>query len=188
METIFAGRPDAVEVRRLTEGWRWARVWLPVAIACCVIAMESTKTMSSEHTSRFLRPFLERLFGHMDDLHWSEIHHLIRKSGHFIGYGLVCLTWLRAWLLTLASRTAWSVAAWRSRSVLLAVACTSLVAGCDEWHQTLLPGRTGQFSDVVLDACGGTVMCLLVAAIFGWRRGFRGEHARGTSSLGERPS
>jgi VanZ family protein len=168
MGTIFAGRPDDVAARRLIKGWRGVGVWLPVVIACCVIAMESTKTMSSEHTSRFLRPFLEHLFGHMDDLRWSEIHHVIRKSGHFIGYGLVCLTYLRAWLSTLASRMTWSVAGWRWRSVLLAIACTSVVAGCDEWHQTFLPGRTGQFSDVVLDTCGATMMCVLVAAVSGW--------------------
>ena len=32
----------------------------------------------------------------------QEAHHLLRKSGHFLGYGTLCVLFLRAWLLTLA--------------------------------------------------------------------------------------
>jgi VanZ family protein len=138
-------------------------------IACVAIALESTATMSARHTNDLLRPIFERIFGHINDKVWWWAHHLFRKGGHLSGYGLVCLTFLRAWLLTLAQKSRWTVGGWRRRSVLLAIGCTFIVAGCDEWHQTYLPGRTGAFSDVVLDTVGASIMCLLVSWIFRWR-------------------
>jgi len=47
---------------------------------------------------------------------------------------------------------------WTLRSWGFAVASTFAVASGDEYHQTFLPSRTGLFSDVVLDTCGGILM------------------------------
>jgi VanZ family protein len=115
-----------------------------------------------------LRPIFERVFGPFEDRHWDHLHMLIRKSGHFVGYGLVCFAFLRAWLLTLGRGANLSAGRWRAQSVGYALAATFLVAGSDEWHQTFLPGRTGQFSDVLLDTVGGAVVCGLVWVRF-WR-------------------
>lgn len=130
-----------------------------------MIATESTSTFSSDNTSGWIRPFVERFFGHMNDQLWYFLHHLARKSGHFTGFGLVALAFLRAWLLTLGTRPGFSLRRWRVESVVLAVAFTFLIANFDEWHQTLLPNRTGLFSDVILDTAGGSCMCLLVAVL-----------------------
>jgi len=135
----------------------------------CVIATESTDTFSAEHTSGGLRPFFERIFGHINDHVWWWGHHIFRKSGHFGGYGLVCLTFVRAWLLTLARIAGMTAGGWRWRSVGLGIACTFVVASLDEWHQTFIPSRTGVFSDVVLDTFGGAMMCFVVWVLF-WRR------------------
>jgi VanZ family protein len=40
----------------------------------------------------------------------------------------------------------------------LALVGTALVASWDEWHQTLLPNRTGSPWDVLLDCCGALFM------------------------------
>ena len=168
MRSVFRERPDPVELRRRVAGWRGAGlgVWLPVAIMCLVIACESTKVFSSENTSGWIRPWIEKLIGHkLNDFVWMMGHKMARKSGHFTGYGILCLTWLRAWLLTLALRSA---AWWRWRATGLAIAGTALVASLDEWHQTFIPTRTGLFSDVLLDTLGGMTMCVLVWLIF-WR-------------------
>jgi len=162
MRTVFLVRPDAAEVRLRVEGFGWVWVWLPVAIACGAIAVESTQLMSANHTSSWLRPIVERIFGRMNNNTWTWVHHLIRKTGHFTGYGLVCLSFLRGWLLTLARREGPTDEAWRWRSCGLAVASTFLVASCDEIHQTFVPGRTGMFSDVLLDTGGAVVMCGVV--------------------------
>jgi VanZ family protein len=161
-------------------GWRgrvW--VWLPVAVMCVVIACESTSTFSAQNTSGWIRPWIERLIGHrINDFVWNVGHHMARKSGHFTGYGLLCLAWLRAWLLTLALRPGpW----WRMRAAVLAVAGTALVASLDEWHQTFLPTRTGMFSDVVLDTIGGMTMCGLVWLICWRTRGMRERTAESRS-------
>jgi VanZ family protein len=133
----------------------WLRAWLPVLFGIGVIVLESTVWLGSDHTSHPLRIAFEALFGRVTDAHWNIIHHYIRKSGHFIGYGLIGLAWLRAWWMTLP----------RSRfltDATLALFGTALVASCDEWHQTYLPNRTGTPWDVLLDCCGAFTLQLLV--------------------------
>jgi VanZ family protein len=133
----------------------WLSAWLPVLFGIGVIVLESTIWFGSDHTSHPLRLVFEALFGRMTDAHWNVIHHYIRKSGHFIGYGLIGLAWLRAWWMTLP----------RSRfltGATLALLGTALVASCDEWHQTYLPNRTGTPWDVLLDCCGAFTLELLV--------------------------
>jgi VanZ family protein len=149
--------------------WRWwLNVWAPVAVAVTVICVESTGTFSAQNTSNWLRPIFERIFGAFQDAAWDVFHHYLRKTGHFIGYGIVCLTFLRAWLYTLDLRAqrdllAWrTLSAWRIRSSLLAILSTAIVAAGDEFHQTFLPGRTGTPTDVLLDTAGACAMCLLV--------------------------
>ena len=170
MKNIFVAQPDPNEVRNRTSGIvGQVTVWFPVVLAAAVIALESTETMGGNHTSGFLRPIFEALFGHFQDPNWDVLHHLIRKTGHFVGYGLVCLSFLRAWLLTFARRAELSAWAWRLQSCVAAILSTAAIASLDEWHQTYLPNRTGLASDVLLDTCGATVLCLLIWLIF-WRR------------------
>jgi VanZ family protein len=133
----------------------WLSAWLPVLFGIGVIVLESTVWFGSDHTSHPLRTLFEALFGRVTDAHWEVIHHYIRKSGHFIGYGLIGLAWLRAWWMTLP----------RSRfltDATLALLGTALVASCDEWHQTYLPNRTGTPWDVLLDCCGAFTLQLFV--------------------------
>ena len=124
------------------------------------IVCESTPTFSAEKTGGWIRPWLERYVGHINDMLWYIVHRAIRKSGHFTGYGTLCFAWLRAWLLTLALKP--NLKWWRWRSVGLAIAGTFVVASLDEWHQTFLPSRTGLFSDVLIDTAGGATVCALV--------------------------
>ena len=169
MRSIFVERPDPLELRRRIDGWRQVWVWLPVLVAMAVIATESTDTFSSAHTDGWLRPAFEAVFGRFRDANWEELHHLLRKTGHFCGYGLVCLMFLRAWLLELGRQVDVGLVAWRLRSCALAVACQALIASMDEWHQSFIPSRTGTPVDVALDTCGGVFMCGLVWLFF-WRR------------------
>lgn len=133
----------------------WMNAWLPVVLGVAVIAMESTELFGSDHTSRPLRSLFEAIFGPVGDARWDNIHHLIRKSGHFLGYGAIGLVWLRAWWMTLPN----------SRflpDALLALLGTAAVASADEWHQACLPNRTGSPWDVLLDCCGAITLQLLV--------------------------
>ena len=133
----------------------WASAWGPVAIGIAAIAIESTEWFGADHTSGPLRMVFEALFGHVSDAHWNVIHHFTRKTGHFVGYGLIGLAWLRAWRMNLPCMSFLTDAS-------LALFGTALVASCDEWHQSYLPNRTSSAWDVLIDCSGAFALTLLV--------------------------
>ena len=139
----------------------WLSAWLPVLIGIAVIVLESTPYLGADHTSGPLRRIFQTLFGRVSDLRWDVIHHCIRKSGHFLGYGAIGLAWLRAWRMTMPKSSFFTDA-------LLALLGTGLLASCDEWHQSFLPNRTGSPWDVLLDCAGASAMlcAALIAARF----------------------
>jgi VanZ family protein len=142
----------------------WISTWLPVAVGIAIIVIESTAIFGADRTSHPLRWLIQLIFGPFSDATWDLIHHLIRKSGHFLGYGALGLLWLRAWRRTLPGARFLSQAG-------LALLGTALVASWDEWHQTFLPNRTGSPWDVLLDCCGAAAM---TAAAWLYLRCFRG--------------
>jgi VanZ family protein len=165
MPFVFLHRPTAESLDSLGPVRRFLRIWLPALIGVAIIVVESQATFSVVNTSSWLRPIWEHLFGPISTPTWEELHHYLRKTGHFIGYGTLCVLFLRAWLLTLARNPALRTTVWRWRSWLLGVASTFVVASGDELHQSFLPSRTGLFSDVILDTCGGMVISSLVLFI-----------------------
>ncbi len=149
-----------------TAGWL-IRVWLPVLICLLVILRESTNSFSSEQTSGPLRHLFEWIFGPVAPERWKVVHHIMRKSGHFIWYGLMGLTWLRAWLLTwLAPLRMRGIWVWRRFGLLMALFCTMLVAVLDELHQTYIPSRTGLVSDAWLDTAGAVALMLFMVSFW----------------------
>jgi VanZ family protein len=166
MPSIFFSRAYFNHKRELPSWRRFAFVWTPALLGVGVIAIESTATFSAANTSSWLRPIAESIFGHLSDPTWDEAHHLLRKSGHFLGYGTLCVLFLRAWLLTLAdSQRLLTERAWRLSAWARAILSTAVVASCDEINQSFLPSRTGMFSDVVLDTIGATLVSGLLLAI-----------------------
>jgi VanZ family protein len=133
----------------------WLSAWLPVAVGVAVIAVESTEFMGSDHTSGPLRWLCQALFGTVSDATWEIVHHLIRKSGHFLGYGAIGLAWLRAWWMTLPHSHFLPDA-------FLALLGTAMIASADEWHQSFLSNRTASPWDVLLDCCGAITLQLAV--------------------------
>ncbi len=127
--------------------------WLLVILWLAIIGLELTLG-SSGNTAPLLQKLAAWLFGDMSPEHFALFHHLLRKTGHFIGFGILGYFWFRA-----ARRT------WRGMTIVtcaaFAVACTFLIACLDEWHQSFSPGRNGQFSDVLLDTSGAFVLVLL---------------------------
>ena len=145
--------------------------WIPALIGIAIILVESTATMSSENTSHWLLPIWIRLFGPISPAHWEVVHHYIRKTGHFVGYGGVSIGFFEAWRVSLEVR--WQE--WRRRVLYaagLALLSTLLLASWDEWHQSFIPGRTSSVRDVFLDCCGALVaQILLFWLLSAFRRG-----------------
>ena len=95
---------------------------------------------------------------------YDEAQHLVRKTAHFTGYMLLGLA-MRCCLESWFGRRKWLIpAAWAGGTVY---------AGTDELHQMLVDGRSGQWSDVLLDSSGvmtGVLLASLVITLAGRRR------------------
>ena len=152
---VYAPRTSAGGHARLQSQ---LRTWLPVLAFSMVFAVESTSYFGGDRTSEPLQRVVEAIFGYDVCVHWDLIHFLIRKTGHFMGYGMFSLICFRAFWIELrgvASRISHRLGAHG-----LAILVTFLVASADEFHQSFLPNRYGGFSDVLLDCCGAAMMGL----------------------------
>jgi VanZ family protein len=147
--------------------FRWPsffQAWLPVLLFTCVLALESTAAFGSDHTSAPLHHFFQLLFGSAIDRHWTYTHHMLRKTGHFAGYGMMSFVFFRGFRLTLCNTAIRLHSSLASHA--LAIAATFLIAGADEIHQSFLPNRTGCLADVSLDTAGALALQLaLVLAL-----------------------
>jgi len=86
----------------------------------------------------------------------NALNVLVRKSGHFLGFAVLgALSW--AALAHFPQPRRLGFWAW---------ALATLYAASDEWHQSLVPGRTGSLRDVVLDSVGAAAAILLVTLVF----------------------
>src|SRR5687768_3925315 len=75
-----------------------------------------------------------------------------RKLVHMAEFGALCALWWRALRPSLRP----------DRALALAAAVALLYAVSDEWHQGLVPGRTASAWDVLIDAAGVGLACVLV--------------------------
>ncbi len=82
------------------------------------------------------------------------VHFVIRKLAHITEYGIFGALAFRAFR---GGQSGWS-RSW----TFAAIATAAVLAGIDEYHQTFEPGRTGAFSDVVIDICGATLSQLML--------------------------
>ena len=140
-------------------------MWLPSAIWLAVITLESTNLGSADHTGRILYPIFHFVF-EMDPARFAVCHALLRKTGHIVGYFTLSVLLFRSWRATFPRlSTRWCVQ-WATVALL----STFLVAMLDEWHQSLLPSRTGTFRDVILDSTAGLVAQIALFAILRMQR------------------
>jgi VanZ family protein len=85
---------------------------------------------------------------------------LIKKGSHFLAYFILAL--LAHWAIAHPGRQPWGRYIW---VWLIAVA----YAISDEYHQTFIPGRNGNMSDVVIDSLGALTALLVLAYYEKWR-------------------
>jgi VanZ family protein len=136
------------------------RAWLPVFACVMLFAAESTSFFGPDHTDAPLQRAAEAIFGYGVGVHWELIHHLIRKTGHFMGYGVFSLVCFRGFWLALKQPASRLLRQLRAHG--LAILATFLVGGADELHQTFVPNRFGSFSDVMIDTCGAVALGLVL--------------------------
>ena len=157
------------------------RFWIPVFLWLGILAIESYG-LSSNVTGGWLWKLLRVLHVRISLSAFQELHHILRKTGHFTGYGILCLLIFRAWFHTLVSHSQIfrashetsslprALRSIRTRCTLLAVSMTLITAILDEWHQAFDPSRTSSGWDVALDLAGGVVFLSFALFIFkSWR-------------------
>jgi VanZ family protein len=152
---------------------RALRIWLPPILWLGVIAWESFR-LSSNVTGVWLYDLLSAAHISVSYPQFETLHHLLRKLGHFAGYGLLTLLFFRAWFYTLRREV--SSTRFQLRCAALALIVTLLTAMADEWHQSFDLSRTGTSKDVALDMTGGITGQILAFGIYtSWKR--NGERA-----------
>ncbi|MEO8438654.1 MAG: VanZ family protein, partial [Spartobacteria bacterium] len=127
--------------------------WGPVIAWMALMFFGSTDLMSAEHTSRFLTPFLRWLDPDISPATIAQAHLLVRKAAHVIEYTILTA------LLFRALRGLIAVFWWRAAVALIPAL---MFAAADEYHQSLVPSRTGAVGDVLIDYCGaiaGIIIC-----------------------------
>lgn len=92
--------------------------------------------------------------------HAEFIHYFVRKAAHMTEYFLLALSLqlpLTAWFsnrLTLRLR------------ILTGFAATIMFAALDEFHQSFVPGRSGNFIDVCIDSTGALIASLFLLLFY----------------------
>jgi VanZ family protein len=131
--------------------------WGLVILWMVLIFIFSTEPFSSGNSTPFLAPLLVDLLPHSLARRMETIVYLIRKLSHWIEYLILGILLMRALKGQSSRQPALRPMVW---SILLA----TLYAATDEYHQVLVPGRSANPLDVVIDSFGalcGTLWCHL---------------------------
>jgi VanZ family protein len=137
----------------------FVKYWFPVIIWMGVIFWMSTGMLSSEHTSRFIIPFLNFLFPGFAPHQIEIIHGLFRKAGHITDYFIMGILFFRAFRSD-------SLQKWHLRWTIYAIIGVVFYAGSDEFHQSFVSSRTASLVDVGIDSAGGILS--QIAIILRW--------------------
>src|SRR5665213_2588721 len=144
--------------------------WLPAVFGLVVISVESTALMRGANTGRWLADLCESVWGYTDGSTIATANLMLRKVGHFTGYGTLGLLFRRGWYASLRRRWQGTRSGLRAAAMALAVLSTFVVASLDEWHQAFLAGRVSSRYDVLLDTMGAILFNLAMLKFLAWRR------------------
>ena len=145
--------------------WLFLKYWAPVIIWMIVIFSASTDAFSSRHTSRFIGPFLRWFKPNISDEAINTVQSVVRKGAHVTEYAILSILFWRA----LRKPERQDERAWQWRHAAIAFLIATAYAISDEFHQSFVPSRTAQSTDVLFDS-SGALLGLIVVWLFGrWR-------------------
>ncbi len=154
--------------RSLAWNWWYVLAWLGV------IRAESTDMASANNTSTVLYAVISAIAPHVEHSFVDQLDAVLRKTGHFLGYGILSVLVFLALRNTnrdrirTALRRPWGIYfrdLWRGEWALIGLLATIATASFDEIHQTFIPSRTGRWQDVVIDTCGAVVIQLIIYSL-----------------------
>ena len=91
---------------------------------------------------------------------------IVRKTAHFTEYAILGILFFRQFFPQKNG----------SRYFILAILFSFFYACTDEIHQLFIPGRSGQFTDVLIDTLGALFGCLLLVLFRHLRKAWRARH------------
>ncbi len=148
-----------------------AHRWWPVLVWLGVIRLESTDLASANNTTGVLYTVIAAVVPQVEESFVSQLDEILRKTGHFAGYGILSVLVFLALkninydrLRSILPRP-WGICwrdFWRWEWVLLGTMVTIVTAAFDEIHQTFIPSRTGRWQDVILDSIGAAVLQVII--------------------------
>lgn len=130
--------------------------WLPALLIMCIIFSFSANVADdSDKTSGGLTKkvvyVIEKITGdeiEENSAQYDEIHHIVRKTGHFLEFMALGCTFVLPYALI------------TDKKVLVFILCelsSAFYACTDEFHQIFVDGRNGNFKDVAIDSSGAFV-------------------------------
>lgn len=141
--------------------WLW--YWGPLLLWMTLIFGFSTDAGSTRRTSRFIGPLLRWLIPDISDEAIQGVQLVVRKTAHMVEYAILAFL---AWRGKRRPVTG-DQRPWNRTDAAFAVAIAVLFAVTDEWHQSFVPSRQGQVTDVLFDSAGAAFGML---ALWGWGR------------------
>ena len=142
-------------------------IWTGITILWMVVifSFSAKPAVQSTEMSTSVGKMICRIFVH-DFSSWSEekqeelaakIDHPVRKCAHASEYAL---------LGALVLLTACTYVKMSPKTVMAAVVISILYAASDEFHQKFVPGRSCQFTDVLIDSAGVLAGVLFVIVCY----------------------
>lgn len=138
---------------------------------------ESTDMASAHNTDGLLYSVISFVDPQVSHAFVDVLNEVLRKTGHFLGYGLLSVLVFFALRNTNRDRIRriinrpWGTYLrdlWRLEWSFLGVMAAIGMATYDEIHQSFIPSRTGRWQDVIIDT-GGAIAMQLVVYLFASR-------------------
>lgn len=143
------------QLRSNASAWRIFWIVASIAVAILIFYFSSQIAAESNEVSKgFLRKLLTLLLGYSPDKLPRRYNHYIRKAAHFSIYALFgfCLTGVFHHQR-------------RVPAIPAAILSAALYAMTDEFHQSFVPGRGPQITDVLLDTSGAMLGALIMGLL-----------------------
>lgn len=129
--------------------------YLPALIWATCILLGSSDHLSAQQTEGTLERVLSFLNWQWSSYNLALGHFFARKMVHVLAYGIQGgLCFYALWRSEFKEKKYFNL-------FLYALGVTGLIAGWDEWHQSLLLHRSGSIHDVALDLLGASLFVLL---------------------------
>ena len=121
---------------------------------------------SSQNSSGIVETLIQILYPDYEELSpleqlklKNDLTWLVRKSAHAAEYAILAIL---IYITCVISNLKWA----HQVKIWMALACSIVYAATDEIHQLFVEGRSGQFTDVLVDTFGALIGILILQIIY----------------------